>query len=50
MQPTNQTYILYEVLFFFLLLGLLFNVSKRLGSSKNFQHVKKKNCESQPTI
>jgi hypothetical protein len=43
MQPTNQTYILYEVLFFFLLLGLLFNVSKRLGSSKIFLTYKYKN-------
>jgi hypothetical protein len=50
MQPTNETYILYTVLFSFLLLRLLFNVVKHLGSSKNFKHVKKKYCESQPTI
>jgi hypothetical protein len=35
MQPSDETYILYGVLFVFLLLGLLFNVAKRLGSSKN---------------
>jgi hypothetical protein len=36
MQPADETYILYGILFVFLLLGLLFNIAKRLGSSKNF--------------
>lgn len=36
MQPADETYILYGILFVFVLLGLLFNVAKRLGSSKNF--------------
>lgn len=35
MQPGDETYILYGILFVFVLLGLLFNVSKRLGSSRN---------------
>ncbi len=36
MQPADETYILYGVLFVFMLLGLLFNVFKRLSTSKNF--------------
>ncbi len=36
MQPADETYILYGILFVFVLLGLLFNIAKRLGSSKNF--------------
>jgi len=42
MQPADETYILYGNLFVFVLLGLLFNVAKRLGSSKNFPPHKKK--------
>jgi len=41
MQPEDETYILYGALFVFLFLGLLFNVAKRLGSSKNFPPSKK---------
>ncbi|MBT3365825.1 MAG: hypothetical protein HN472_00360 [Nitrospina sp.] len=36
MQPSDETYILYGALFIFVMFGLLFNVVKRLGSSKNF--------------
>lgn len=36
MQPADETYILYGIFFVFVLLGLLFNIAKRLGSSKNF--------------
>ncbi len=36
MQPSDGTYILYGILFVCLLLGMLLNVGKRLGSSKNF--------------
>jgi hypothetical protein len=36
MQPSNETYILYGAFFVFVFLVLLFNVAKRLGSSKNF--------------
>ena len=47
MQPADETYILYGVLFVFLLLGMLLNVGKRLGSSKNFPPPKdKKNNRS----
>jgi len=42
MQPADETYILYGALFVFLFLGLLFNVAKRLGSSKNFPPPKNK--------
>ena len=42
MQPSDETYILYGVLFVFLFLGLLFNVAKHLGSSKNFPPSKDK--------
>ena len=42
MQPTDETYILYGILFVFVFLGLLFNVAKRLGSSKNFPRSKDK--------
>jgi hypothetical protein len=42
MQPADETYILYGALFVFLFLGLLFNVAKRLGSSKNFPPPKDK--------
>jgi hypothetical protein len=45
MQPADETYILYEALFVFLFLGLLFNVAKRLGSSKNFPPPKDKENE-----
>ena len=38
-------YILYGILFLFLFLGLLFNVVKRLGSSKNFPPPKDKKEE-----
>jgi hypothetical protein len=43
MQPADESYILYGALFVFLFLGLLFNVAKRLGSSKNFPPPKNKN-------
>jgi hypothetical protein len=42
MQPADETYILYGALFVFLALGLLFNIAKRLGSSKNFPPPKNK--------
>jgi hypothetical protein len=42
MQPADETYILYGALFVFLFLGLLFNIAKRLGSSKNFPPSKNK--------
>ena len=42
MQPADENYILYGALFVFLFLGLLFNVAKRLGSSKNFPPPKNK--------
>jgi hypothetical protein len=42
MQPADETYILYGALFVFLFLWLLFNVAKRLGSSKNFPSSKNK--------
>ena len=42
MQPTDEIYILYGILFLFVFLGLLFNVVKRLGSSKNFPRSKDK--------
>lgn len=45
MQPADETYILYGALFVFLFLGLLFNVAKRLGSSKNFRPPKNKKNE-----
>ncbi len=45
MQPADETYILYGALFVFLFLGLLFNVAKRLGSSKNFPPPKNKKNE-----
>ena len=49
MQPSDETYILYGALFIFVMLGLLFNVVKRLGSSKNFPPNKdKKNNWSGP--
>ena len=45
MQPNDETYILYGILFLFLFLGLLFNFSKILGSSKNFPPPKDKKDE-----
>jgi hypothetical protein len=45
MQPADETYILYGAIFVFLFLGLLFNVAKRLGSSKNFPPPKDKENE-----
>ena len=45
MQPSDESYILYGILFLFLFLGLLFNVVKRLGSSKNFPPAKDKKEE-----
>lgn len=42
MQPADETYILYGILFVCLLLGMLINVGKRLGSSKNFPAPKDK--------
>jgi hypothetical protein len=42
MQPTDETYIVYGILFLFICLGLIFNVAKRLGSSKNFPPSKDK--------
>ena len=36
MQPLSENYIFYGIFFVFVLLGLLFTVAKRLGSSKNF--------------
>ena len=36
MQPGDETYILYGILFVSLLLGLLFNVAKYLGFAKIF--------------
>lgn len=47
MQPADETYILYGILFVCLLLGVLLNIAKRLGSSKNFPPPKdKKNNRS----
>ena len=45
MQPADETYILYGIFFVFVFLGLLFNVAKRLGSSKNFPPPKDKKKE-----
>lgn len=45
MQPADETYILYGILFVFVLLMLLFNVAKRLGSSKNFPPTRDKKNE-----
>ena len=45
MQPTDEIYILYGILFLFVFLGLLFNVVKRLGSLKNFPRSKDKKNE-----
>ena len=45
MQPEDETYILYGIFFVFVFLGLLFNVAKRLGSSKNFSPPKDKKKE-----
>ena len=45
MQPAGETYILYGILFVFVFIGLLFNVAKRLGSSKNFPPPKDKKNE-----
>lgn len=42
MQPNGETYMLYGLLFVCFLLGLLFNVARRLGSSKNFPPKKDK--------
>jgi hypothetical protein len=36
MQLTSETYIIYGVFFVLILLGVLFTIVKRLGSSKNF--------------
>ena len=36
MELESNTYMLYGIFFIFILLGLLFTVAKRLGSSKNF--------------
>ena len=36
MEPESSTYMLYGIFFIFILLGLLFTVAKRLGSSKSF--------------
>ncbi len=36
MQLTSETYIIYGVFFVLILLGILFTIVKRLGSSKNF--------------
>ena len=45
MQPADETYILYGILFVFVLLGLLLNIAKRLGSSKNFPNQRNKKNE-----
>jgi hypothetical protein len=45
MQPSDETYLLYGILFVFLFFGLLFNVAKHLGSSKNFPNPKDKKDE-----
>ena len=45
MQPEDETYILYGIFFVFVFLGLLFNVAKHLGSSKNFPPPKNKKNE-----
>ena len=45
MQPPDETYILYGILFVFILLMLLFNIAKRLGSSKNFPSHRDKDNE-----
>jgi len=45
MQPSDGTYILYGALFFVIFVGLLFNFSKFLGSSKNFPPPKDKKEE-----
>ena len=42
MKHADETYILYGILFDFVFLGLVFNVAKRLGSSKNFPRSKDK--------
>jgi len=36
MELTSETYMLYGVLLVLILLGVLFTIVKRLGSSKNF--------------
>ncbi len=36
MQLNSETYMVYGVIFVLILLGLLFTLVKRLGSSKNF--------------
>ena len=36
MKPGDETYILYGALFLVVFLGLLFNIGKHIGSSKNF--------------
>ena len=45
MQPSAGTYILYGALFLVIFVGLLFNFSKFLGSSKNFPPPKDKKEE-----
>ena len=45
MQPGDENYILYGALFLVLFVGLLFNFSKFLGSSKNFPPPKDKKDE-----
>jgi len=45
MQPGDETYILYGAFFLVLFVGLLFNFSKFLGSSKNFPPPKDKKDE-----
>ena len=45
MQPSDGTYILYGALFLVIFVGLLFNFSKFLGSSKNFPPPKDKTGE-----
>jgi len=42
MQSADESYMLYGLIFVFLFLGLLYNVAKRLGSSKNFPRPKDK--------
>ena len=45
MQPGDEAYILYGALFLVIFVGLLFNFSKFLGSSKNFPPPKDKKEE-----
>ena len=43
MQPPVENYILYRILIGFVLMKILFNITKRLSCSKNFPHPRGKN-------